>query len=385
MSKWSDDTFLDGLRRLGDQAADSCAAELIGQGDLSGLFRHADSNRPVIRENLPAPLISFFGSTAALPSGVDLERVARGEDLFEANAFPMALVLLARSLPEGYAAPNLTRILNLSGNLDHHPYRRLLGVLQMVVNVTTVRGFQSGGNAVVTAQKLRLLHAGVRHIARTSSGMADYETTYGVPVNLEDMLGTIMGFSYLVIDGLPRLGVALDQDAAEDMYYLWTVFARAMGIHPPGRPDSDAYVPRNLTEAAEFYRSYERRHYVTATQNPIGVELAHQNLRMLQDLMPRILRLLGFGVVPRLYMWELIGADGCSRVGVGRARGHALLCRMVFGFGPVLLRAFGKSAPSGNPHDHWSRAIFQDMIDQQYGGEVTFLLPQNLGDLRRLA
>jgi len=88
-------------------------------------------------------------------------------------------VLLAKSPPSGYAAPSLALVLNLSGDLIRSPYRRLLGVLQMVVNVCASRGFEPGGRAVVTAQKLRLLHEGVRRIARRR--LPDFEARYGVP------------------------------------------------------------------------------------------------------------------------------------------------------------------------------------------------------------
>jgi hypothetical protein len=385
MSKWSDDAFLNGLRALGDQAADECAAQLVGDGNFAELFRHADRNRELVPDAMPPALRTYFQSTAALPAGVDLPRIRRGEDVFQVHALPVALVLLARSLPEGYAAPNLARILSLSGDLDHHPYRRLLGVLQMVVDVTTVRGFEPSGNAIVTAQKLRLLHAGIRHVTRISPKMGDFEQKYGVPVNLEDMLGTIMGFSYLVIDGLPRIDFALKPDEAEDMYYLWTVFARVMGIHPPGQPDSDEFVPRTMAEAREFYQAYARRHYVDAPDNPEGVKLAQENLQMLVDLLPRPLRWLGMGIVPRLYMQDLIGTDGCVRVGIEPLPGADLLNRLIVEGASLLLRPFDRGDSPKTPHNRWSRTLFQHMIDDQYGSEVTFLMPEDLEDMRKLA
>jgi hypothetical protein len=275
--------------------------------------------------------------------------------------------------------------LSLSGDLDHHPYRRLLGVLQMVVDVTTVRGFQSGGNAVVTAQKLRLLHAGIRHVARQSPKMSDFEQKYGVPVNLEDMLGTIMGFSYLVIDGLRKIDFRLKPEEAEDMYYLWTVFARVMGIHPPGEPESDALVPQTMAEAKEFYHAYARRHYVAAEHNPEGVQLARENLQMLVELVPRPLRWLGMAIVPRLYMQHLIGVKGCLRVGIEPLLAIKILKRLTVDLVSVLLRPFDRGDSPKTPHNRWSRALFQHMIDDQYGGQVTFLMPQNLEDVRQLA
>ena len=68
------------------------------------------------------------------------------------------------------------------------------------------------------------------------------------------MLATIMGFSLLVIRGLQKLQVGLTAQEAEDYYYLWRIYALAIGIHPRGSPDSTEYLPANLAEADEFYR-----------------------------------------------------------------------------------------------------------------------------------
>ena len=95
--------------------------------------------------------------------------------------------MLAKSLPEGYAAPNLAQVLNLSGDLRNRTYKRLLATLQLVLNVSSCTGFGPGGRAVISAQKLRLLHAGTRYITRKAR--PHFEEKYGVPVNQEDMLG----------------------------------------------------------------------------------------------------------------------------------------------------------------------------------------------------
>src|SRR5262249_53994435 len=158
----------------------------------------------------------------------------------------------------------------------------LLATLQTVVNVSTCHGFQPGGRAVITAQKLRLLHAGVRTIARAL--LRKYEPTFGVPVNQEDMIGTIMGFSLLVIEGWEKLGIRLTRNQQEDYLYLWLTFARMMGIHPPLEHTSWDYLPRDLDDARAFYGAYKRRHYVGPERNPDGVALAQANVRMLKRL-----------------------------------------------------------------------------------------------------
>ena len=75
------------------------------------------------------------------------------------------VVLLASSLPRGYAAPCLCEILGISRDLERHPFGRLMGVVQLLINISDAGAFQPNGRAIVTAQKLRLLHAGIRAIA----------------------------------------------------------------------------------------------------------------------------------------------------------------------------------------------------------------------------
>jgi hypothetical protein len=191
------------------------------------------------------------------------------------------------------------------------------------------------------------------------------------------MLATIMGFSTLVIDGLRRLGVGLSDEEAEDYYYVWRIFAQMMGIHPEGEPDSFDYVPADVAEATAFYDSYKRRNFTGAEENPDGVYLSKVNLEMMESLIPWPLRLLAFGRMPVLAMQELLGEEGMVRVGIQPIIGHRT-DRALF---HSLLRFTG-----GGGAEHFSSRfgllIFQDMIDHDRGGEMTFIVPENLGEIR---
>jgi len=385
-TRFSDDAFLDELRRQVDTRADACVTRLFAEGGAASsaaLFRHLTGNEDSLPDDAPEALREFFAATRALPPGVDLARVGRGEQAWMKHAFEAALVLLAKSLPEGYAAPSFGEVLSISGDLKRHPYRRLLGVMQMVVNVSTPGGFGATGKAITTAQKMRLLHAAIRSHVVTRLEPPFDTARLGPPINLEDMLATVMGFSYLVIDGLRILGSGLRPDEEEDLYYLWRTFARVVGIHPEGRPESDEYVPGSVAEAAEFYASFKRRHYVGPALNPKGVALARENLKMLQDLMPRAWRLAGLGVVPRIYMQDLIGAEGCARVGIAPVVGHSLLKAALLALVRLSHRVVDDVPARAD--ETVSRLLFQGMINRSWHGEVTFLIPDTVADLRRLA
>jgi hypothetical protein len=395
-SKWSDDQFLNQMRQMGDPLADACIARLAADADRSNFthaFRYLNANDAPVPSGLPQPLQDFFRDTGELPGGLtafDLRRVQRGEGVFMRNAFVSALVLLAKSLPEGYQAPCLAQSLCFTENLSQKPYKRLLGVLQMLINVSTQGSMSQLGKTIVTAQKMRLLHAGIRHLVREHMPNAkEYQARYGVPVNLEDMLGTIMGFSLLVVDGLKTLKVPLKDEDAEDYYYMWRVFAQLVGIHPPGRPDSIDFLPATLTEAREFYAAYRRRHFKAAPDNPQGLLLTEANLDMLNRMLPQTpLRRLGMKIVPRIYMFDLMGPDGFSRSGLKPVR-FLYLTKFCLKCLPWIWMKLWKDGDrllkTSSVHENLARIFFQRLIVEGRGGEVTFLIPLDMRDLRDLA
>jgi hypothetical protein len=380
--RWADDAFLDTLRRAGDPEADAAVARLAADGGLASvgaMFRLLQTNDTALPADAPAPLREFLAATGRLPPGIDPARLPRGGLAFLRNSLPSIVVLLASSLPRGYAAPCLCDILSISGDLERHPFGRLMGVVQLLINISDGDAFLANGRAIVTAQKLRLLHAGVRVLA--VKYRPQYEARFGVPVNHEDMLATIMAFSYLLIEGVRRLGLPLEAEEAEDLYYLWRIFAMLMGIHPPGRPDDDSLVPATLAGAATFYAAYVRRNDTGADRNPYGVVLTQDNLKMMRTMIPRSLRLIGFGVTPTIAMADLLTDEELARVGMSRLTGHALL-RAIFG---TLLRLGRDVGHHTSFAARLSRLLLQGMVDVDRRGEVPFSIPASQADLRSAA
>ena len=171
-------------------------------------------------------------------------------------------------------------------------------------------------------------------------------------------------------------------DEAEDLYYVWRVFGRCVGIHP-GDPTSFEYLPENLDECATFYRNYARRHYVEAAQNPKGVELANANLQMMQDLLSRHGHWPGLSSLPRAYMFELMGDEMCARIGIDRTA-EGLLESLADHLLPPVLQGISNLLP-GKTAEKISDLIFQGLIDHDYGQSVEFLVPDDVRDLRKLA
>ena len=377
---WTD-SVLDALRQLGDPTADAAVRALLEKNETAvaaKIFHEMRVNDDIHPATLVPELYEFFEETKALPFDVDMARIARAETVFNEHMFLASLVLLTKSLPEGYQAPNLAIVLNMSGLLRTKTFKRLLGTLELVINVTKGGAFLPGGRAVITAQKLRLLHAGVRHMAGTYS--PTYGARYGVPINQEDLIGTILGFSWLVIDGLRTLGAGWTAQEEEDYLYLWCVYGCMMGMHPEGEAPDMKWLPSNVEEAAELYAAYGRRHYTDASVNPEGMALAAANLQMLEAMVPPLLSALGLDALPAVYMRELMGAEACDRLGLDTA-GHPLLSFFVEHLRAIVgpLDFLEEKA-----HHLFAERLFQDMINRDLGGEVTFSIPASIADLQSM-
>ena len=385
--RWTD-TFLDQLRNQSDDLSDEHLKKMIADGEMdlvAEVFKKMNANDEKPVHQLFPALEDFFNLSRALPAGTDFEMIKRGEEVFAKHAFPAALVMLTKSLPEGYAAPNLSIVLNISKNLEQHAYRRLLQVLQMLLNVCALGGFKDGGRAVITAQKLRLLHSGIRHIAHRQ--IPGYSKKYGVVINHEDMLGTIMGFSLLVIQGLRSLNCGLTAQEEEDYFYLWRVYAVVIGIYPSDKEPGFDYIPDSVADAEAFYKEYARRHYRPASENPDGLELTAANQRLLRQMVPAGLRLLGFGFAPRIYSWHLLGAEAAQRVGIKRVVGHTILKPILFKlprFWSWLRNKLFNRRAYLTGHHYLGEIIFRDMINRKFGHDITFTVPDTLRQMKQM-
>lgn len=384
MHEWDDQT-LEAMRNSGDPLADETvlALESFGEAKLRQFFKdwrvgHTPLQSPGSSQvSAPAPMQRFIEATSELPAQIDLHRIERGDDLFLGNATLAALGLLTRSLPMGYAAPRLAKILCLTGNLERHPYRRVLAVLQFLVNISSSRAFEPGGLAVLTAQKMRLLHAGMRLWAKRHPEAFPVEHL-GAPVSQLDLVFTITTFSYHVVEALKSFGVAPDPEVAEDYHYLWRVYGQMQGIRPE-------WVPVSLQDAEAFAQAYGARHFALASDNREGVELTRADLRMMRDLLPSWLRVFGLGALPELMMERQLGPEAAARVGVRRHTGHAVLEGLLLVAPRAWHRLWAALTPNHRVHDAVSRLFFKALIHRSWGGEVTFEIPYTKLGIKELA
>src|SRR5829696_7386810 len=204
------DAILDAARTRGDALADATVAEIFQAGDtaavarlLSSLMR--DDQKP---GDLPAPVAEYLKKTEQLVERAP-ETAAAGERLFSAYGPEVMMLLCCYSLPSSYAAKKGVQVLHRTAYLAKRPNRRLFETAQFIVDVLSPAGLGPNGKGIRTAQKVRLMHAAIRHLLRTDTSVTWNANELGVPINQEDLLGTLMTFTWLILDGLNRLGIRL--------------------------------------------------------------------------------------------------------------------------------------------------------------------------------
>ncbi len=238
-SRWNDAT-LDAMRQVGDPLADEAVAKLLAKGNLKAvqsLMNTLIRNDQPIPADLPPELQEYFAATEefTLP---ELARIEAGERFFATHGPEILLTLGCFSLPAAYAARKGVQVLYRTAYLAKRPNRRLFETTQMVVDVMTPGGLGPKGKGIRTAQKVRLMHAAVRHLIQNDPERLWDSAKLGVPINQEDLAGTLMTFSEVVLQGLTALHIRYDEEGAAAYLDAWRAIGHIMGVRPEMIPDS---------------------------------------------------------------------------------------------------------------------------------------------------
>jgi hypothetical protein len=242
---------LDRARQRGDAAADAVIAELGKNAwAVSAMLRHVHTNAEPLPAGLPPAVRHLFHDEVRLPAWFDPLSAERAARWSSAHLLEITLALFCASLPSAYAAARGARVLSATGRMQGEQLdRRVNETAQFVLEVLAPNAFAPSGTGLRALQKVRLLHAAVR---RELAVHGDFSGE--LPINQEDMLGTLFTFSVVVIRAVRLLGVPLDDQTAEDYYQMWRAIGVMLG-------SEEQLVPETLFEAeATCRRVSERQH-----------------------------------------------------------------------------------------------------------------------------
>ncbi|MBK8491877.1 MAG: DUF2236 domain-containing protein [Saprospirales bacterium] len=305
--------FLEEKRKHTDPLGDRVAGQVAGhhqQEELKEFYKMFVLPHHMDYEALPPFLRDYFEETATLPTWADREKIRLGESVFRRHGILASMLLLAKALPECYSSWRGAKVLFDTGRMtgvDHEIRytRRLMETSQFVINVMSAGGLMPEGVGLVTAQKIRLIHGSIRFYIRKQGGWD--AKSLGEPINQEDMAGTFLSFSALVLEGMAQLGIDLTQEEKEAYIHCWAVVGYIVGL------DEDL-IPYTLEEATWLGHTILDRQKGPSEEGKI---LTKASLQFMETHMP--LKFL-FGSVPAAMVRFLIGEEIAGYLGVNPPR-----------------------------------------------------------------
>jgi uncharacterized protein (DUF2236 family) len=136
----------------------------------------------------------------------------------------------------------------------------------------------------------------------------------GVPINQEDLLGTLMTFSWIILDGLNRLGVQLTPQEQQSYLEAWLAVGQLMGVEPE-------LLPKTVAESKALTELIERRQ---VAESPQGREMMAALLAMMQSNVPMV-----FHTVPGCMIREFLPPNVATFLGIPSHRLEEELIRFI--------------------------------------------------------
>ncbi|MCM2424012.1 oxygenase MpaB family protein [Streptomyces sp. RKAG293] len=270
------ESSMDALRQAGDELADATVATLFERGEVAkfnALMRSVSTTGSPLPDGLPEVALEYLHVTSTPPAWVDWDEMEKARLFFIDNNVHISTALSFASMPACYVVPHVAKLLSATHSLQY-PSKRMAETGQFTVYLIRPDAFEAGGRFIPAAQKVRLLHASIRHHLRREDRWD--AGTLGTPICQEDMIGGQMFFSLLVLDTLHRLNIHMSVDGAEAYFYAWRVVGAMLGV------DQD-HAPVDLESARQFLDLYMARHMGPSQE---GADLTRQLIDLYEDVVP---------------------------------------------------------------------------------------------------
>jgi len=359
-----DNAFLDGMRQIQDPPADAVAVGMVTRGDhalFAELVRQHKvwevDGSPCLR--LPADVRSYLSESASLPKWANREIIAHAEQFFLLYGVSSATLLACASLPECYLMRYGTEVLCFTKFLQLDPARRIRETALMIMSVMTPNGLtpkKGVGLGVRSAQKVRLMHATIRCMFSRDPGTYGpppdpaIQRAMGLPINQEDLVFTLMTFSYIAIQSFKKLGVPMTKRERDAYVHCWNVVGFTMGIR-------EELLPDGFAEAKVLYNTIVKRQ---AGRSETGQHLQRALTELLQNLMPP-----GFKFVPVELTRRLVGPTHAAALGLNPSslvdRMMMTMMLFVWQIGIRIGTILNRSRPYRLASEHLHKALLDKM------------------------
>jgi hypothetical protein len=236
-------------------------------------------------------------------------------------------------------------------------------------------------------QKVRLMHAAIRHLILTPppavpdpapATFADtllaqrWPAERGTPVSQEDLAAVLLTFSYVMLRGWKHLGIDLSREEAAAYLHCWNVVGHILGIR-------DELLARDVEEAAGLFEAIKRRR---AADTPDGRALTTSLLDLCESFAGPSQILLR--PIPRILMRGLLEPETCEMLAVPRLEPEHLAYQPLLRATVRIVNGVKTDVFQGLPDVAgvsalFSRRLLEVIVAQPRGGARTaFQIPEGL-------
>jgi hypothetical protein len=257
--------LLDHKRQTGDAAADDFIRRVFADEAMKKQLQQWMAGKSgaehlnLLKHTFPG--LELIAQANKLPPWADRRMMKAGAVFFARHSEIIMSLLGLLSLPYCYTAAHGAMVLYLSELIRKQTSKRLHDTGAFVWEVMNPDAFGTGGDGFEEILKVRIMHAAVRYYTRQSGKWND---AWGTPINQEDMAGTNLSFSLIVIRGLRMMGYHVSQADQAAYMHIWAVIGYLTGLN-------EDMIPADSKRAMQLDALIKKRQFRISVQ---GQELA---------------------------------------------------------------------------------------------------------------
>jgi len=225
---------LEALRQVMDQPADDAVSEIFkskSMDHLRSVLKEMARNDSFVTKEFPAILHDFVQSELKFQfTSEDIGLFNQAHEIWKEHGMNFVFILFFRALPYTYMAEKPANVLTTTKLLESHTERRIFETAQFVFDVMDKNWWEPDKRGILTAMKVRIMHAAMRHIILARTGIEKWNEDWGKPISQEDLVATNQVFSLEFFKGMEYLGETLNADQQKAWFPTWKTNGKIMGV-----------------------------------------------------------------------------------------------------------------------------------------------------------
>lgn len=264
----------DQLRLKKDLLADQAVQVLVSNPQFAKEINSWESIPSTLPANFPEELKRYFNFYLSKEKEFMDGEHQLAQAYFERNGDLYLAMLGFYSLPYCYAFADGAQVLVRSQRILDQIGERLGETTRFVLDIFKPGAFRNQDAAYLTCAKVRLIHAYSRYFIRLHA--KDWDPAFGEPINQEDLLGTNLAFSHIVLRGMTKMGLPPNPKEHQALLRYWKWIGELMGVET-------SLWPTTSKEAFELDRLIRKRQLKASEA---GKKLARALLEFYQNNIP---------------------------------------------------------------------------------------------------